>query len=43
VPKAGQIAALADANTSVSSHLQALQDAAREHGVGLSVYRVANI
>jgi putative ABC transport system substrate-binding protein len=41
VPKAGQIAALADANTTASSHLQALQDAAREHGVGLSVYRVA--
>jgi putative ABC transport system substrate-binding protein len=36
-----RIAALADSNSISSQHLQALQDAARTHGVELSIFRVA--
>jgi putative ABC transport system substrate-binding protein len=41
VPGARRMAALADSTVTPPRHLQALQDAARRRGVGLSVYGVA--
>ena len=37
-----QIAALADANTTVPNQLQPLQDAARGRGIELAIYKIAN-
>ncbi len=41
VPGARRMAALADSNVTPPTHLQALQDAARQRGVDLSVFGVA--
>jgi putative ABC transport system substrate-binding protein len=41
VPGLRHMAALADSNTNASPQLQALQDAARAHGVELSIHRVS--
>ena len=41
VPGLRRMATIADSNATGSSQLQALQDAARAHGVELSIYRIA--
>jgi putative ABC transport system substrate-binding protein len=41
VPGARRIAVLADANTTASRELQALEDAARARGIELSIHRIA--
>jgi len=42
IPGVRQIAALADANTTVLNQLQPLQDAARGRGIELAIYKIAN-